>query len=484
MIWRNKSCSCGLSAIVISALVALAVLCSRSAQAQALRFSNHREIAVPEYTTVRIGPFYSSMAFSQSAGYRYTKSSGTGTDFLFAMRRGVIKEDGSEFPLVSILDFRNYLLITRRTDLDISLRMNYAHYPLETQEDEFNIDLAEEGIVGNLSMEFALSPFVKGTVYDSAIYQTDYIDTRGITDEYGGQEYEHFENIAGLNMDWLIGRDMNLAFSAARADILPRSGEFEDQERVSWSESMAYEQRLNPFIVAGMRSGFDQTAYAVTNRPDSASQAYSIYSQARLTRHTRVAASIGYSISSVSSSAEKDEDEIDDCGVMTAYASLQTRFSREILQSFAYTRGQRGGFSSAFEIFGNYKYKIGWKGELASAALYSGINFVEPGRRSMNEYSDWTSGLNVSYPLVPYITLLLSTTYSVRENKGAVLAGVDEEWRADYNTWSSRIGTSFSLMRDIKFSTNFQHAERESDSENLDYERDIFSAVFTYSHKL
>ena len=52
------------------------------AVAQNLRFSNRREVAIPKNAVLRIGPFYSTARFTQRAGYRYTRSTGAGTDFL------------------------------------------------------------------------------------------------------------------------------------------------------------------------------------------------------------------------------------------------------------------------------------------------------------------------------------------------------------------------------------------------------------------
>ena len=223
---------------VLPVLLYLLLFLALPAWGQNLRYSNRREVAIPEYATVRIGPFYSTMLFSQTAGYRYTRSSGAGTDYLTANRRGAILKDGEEFPLVSRLDFRNYLLITRNIDLDMSVRVGYEYYPLKTQENEFFIDLPEDGIGGNLSMEIALTPYIKGTLYERALYRTDYLDDRGMTDYAGGQEYEYFRNTAGMNLDWLMAKDKNLGISVRRLDLQTFDDEFERQDRVTWSESI------------------------------------------------------------------------------------------------------------------------------------------------------------------------------------------------------------------------------------------------------
>jgi hypothetical protein len=208
-----------------------------------LRYYQRREIQPPEYATLRLGPFYSNITFDQSAGYRYTRSEGTGTDFLYGNNRGIIEEDGGEFPLVSRLDARNYLMISRHMDLDISFSLGYAHFPLETQEDEFFFDIAEEGAAGSISMEFYITKYVRGMVSDDITYRTDYIDLRGIEDNYGGSSYEHLENKLKLTADWLMDETKNLGAELSREDLWVMDEQFEDQEHVTLMESLFYEQQ-------------------------------------------------------------------------------------------------------------------------------------------------------------------------------------------------------------------------------------------------
>jgi len=482
---------------------------------QTLRYSNRREVGIPEYATLRIGPFYSSVTFSQSAGYRYVRTRGTGTDYLFRNRRGVIVEDGYEFPLISELDFRNYLLITRRMDMDLSLELVYEHYPMGTQEDEFNVDLPEEGIIGSLSAAFALTPCLKGTIYDNATYRTTYIDTRGIEDEYGGEEYEHFNNVLGLILDWGMSSDKNVSLSLSREDVVPRSDEFEDQERTTYHESLTYGQTVVPGVIAGARAAFSQTSYEDPDRGDTHLQDYSVFAsaggsdepgvRAPLSERTELTLSLGYSVGVVAEAGreritttnlETDvETEADkDTASLTGKIGLRTLLRKDLVHSLSYSRSLRGGFRTAFETVDTYEYKIDWTGYASSASLYSRLSMVEPSTEARNEYRDWTSGFEMSYPLVRYITLLFQSTYSVRNNtteSGApeeeledLQEVADQELRNDYTTWQTRIGTKFSLMREIDFTTYAEHIERYSDSEDLEYERDILAAYLTYTHEL
>jgi len=437
-------------------------------------------VAIPDYATLRIGPFYSMMTFSQSVGARYTQSEGTGVDFLYENVRGVIKTNGFEMPLVSSLDFRNYIMLGRHTDLDVSMNAKYSYFPLDTQENEFLFSLAEEGLLGTISLEFEPTPYIKGTLYENAVYRTDYVDTRGLIDRYGGQQYVYFNNTLGINMDWLMARDKNMAFSASMNNILPRDKEFKDQKSVTFAESLAYEQVVNPFIVAGAMGAFGQTVYSSTNRSSrTATQTYSVYGNVKLSKWTTAGASMGYSLASVSPSSSDAEDP----GTAVGQVSIETQLSRQLRHSAGWSRSRRGGFNSDFEIADGYQYRLDWQGKLSSANLSSALNTVTPDKTSVNEYSDWMSQISMNYPLLPSIMLHLSSSYDIRVNKAlAVGESSETEWNYDYTTWDSQIGTSFAVDRETSFSIYAEHVERQSNSQDLTYQMDIIGADLTYSH--
>jgi hypothetical protein len=448
---------------------------------QTLRYDEHREVEVPDYATLRLGPFYSVITLSQSVGYRYTEGTGAGVDYLYDNSLGEAKANGSDFPMVTTLDFRNYLIIGRHTDLDISLNVSYAHYPLKTEDDALNVNLAQEGALGNVSMEFSPTPFLKGTAYDSASYHVDYVDARGLLDRYGGQKYEHFGNTAGLNTDWLMAKDENLAFSVTRSDVVPRGTQFEDQKSVLYAETLAFQQQVNVFIVAGVNGDFSETSYFSTNRaPQTTSRSFSLFSDMKLTSSTKASVSAGYSTASDPSQVSGVEQTP---GTMIGQASLTTQLSRKLTQLLSASRSQQAGFNSDFQVANNYQYRLDWKAEHTSAALYSTLSDVTPNNTDVSGYSDWTSGINVSLPLITYVTLQMSSEYSVMANKSSDAAvSSDPELNNNYNTWTSQIGTSLPLTRSLTFSTAIQHIERTSDFQSLAYQMNIFSADLTYTH--
>lgn len=478
----------------------LILICAAgTVQAQGLRFSNRREVAIPDYATLRIGPFYSSMAFSQSAGYRYTRSSGAGTDYLYENERGTIRDDGYEFPLVSRLTFRNYLIITRNMDLDLSLWSSYYHYPMDTQEDDFNVDIAEEGLTGTLSTEFALSPYIRGSAYENAVYRTDYVDARGFTDEYGGDRYEYFRNNLGLSMDWLLAKDKNLGFSASRLDVLPQDDDdFDDQERYAYRESLVYEQEIFPDLITGFRASYVQTEYEDPARTDTSEQNYSAYfrfSRAaeggagfRLTDVTTLTATLGTSLGytrSVRRSSDDDDDTAGDQERLSGSVKIETQLMRNVKHSFEYDRGLTGGFDSAFNEYDTLAYRFAWSGYATKLQLYSTLREITPDGDDEEQYSDWKSGLSLSYPLTRYISTYLTSDYTVRDNADANREDEDEddEVRYDYDTWRTRLGTSFGVTKEVNFNAYAEHIERISDASTLEYERDTVAATLTYSHQ-
>ena len=464
--------------------VVFSVCLTYGASGQTLNFSNHREVEIPDYATVRIGPFYSTLTFYQYFGYRYVASSGAGVDFLFSNRRGEVRKDGSDLPLITTLNFRNYLFITRHCDLDLSFAASYEYYPLETQESAFFLDPAEEGLFGNISMELQLTPVLKATILNNLVYRTDYVDTRGYEDPYGGRDYRYFSNKSGVDMDWLMARDKNLAFSVSLSRNIPEEDEFMDQDLTSIDETLKYEQKLNPFIVAGLDTGFGQNTYNSGERPDSVYQTYSLFGNIRLTKSTSGSASAGYAMGTASGTDESQGEK--DLGMAVGKVAVKSALTRTVSHSFEYDRGFVVGYNAAFELNNTYQYRLDLKGRWnAKMGIYSRYMDVEPTSETINQYSDWATGMDISYPLTPFVALQMVSEYLIRAN-GSIESGaepVDVEWQSDYNTWRNRIGTSFAIFEDIGLTAYIQHVNRTSDSADLEYERLTASVMFNYKHK-
>jgi len=463
---------------------------------QAVRFSTHREVAPPDYATLRLGPFYSTMALTERVGYRYTTSSGRGTDYIFNNNRGEIREDGGDFPIISTLTFRNYLIISRNMDLDASFSLGYAYYPLDTQEDEFFFTLPEEGIYGAISSSFRLSPYVYGTIYDNIGYETDYVDVRGESDRYGGEKYEKFHNTIGAQMDWDVGRRERLILGLSRYDEIPQDDEFEDQERVEYTESIALESEVWDGARAGVRASFQQIYYDASTRDDTTIQNYSIYFRAdegglamfpvgeastlTMSLGVGVATSEGSDYEAVNGqtySAEGDSVQA------TGAAQLETQLSKTLRHSLGYDRGFRSGFNSDYELYDTFSYRLNWQGEISSAAFFSRYSNVEPSGAIDWPYRDWANGASLSYPILEWLTLGASTVYTIRESDAEFEDEEDPENSSDYDTWNSRIGTDFRIHKKMTFSTYYSHYERISDDEDLEFTRDTFEAYVTYRHQ-
>jgi len=459
----------------------------------------------PDDATVLIGPFYSTWLFTQQAGYRYVHTEGTGVDFLVDHRR-IVVEDGDEFPLISTLNLRNYVRLTERTDLDLSLAVRYAHYPLGTQDDEFYVTMAPEGVFGNVSAGLDLTRFVRAVLYDSLVYRMDYVDTRGIIDEYGGQEYKYLQNVLGLTLDWQFAKNKDIRLWANREDFMPRTREFEYQERVTYREGAGYEQQVFlPNLLAGARAEFSQNRYTAPDRPDTRQDDYTAYLRyhfglgeggehgagMRLTEVSTLTAGLGYAAGAgigtevaVQNDQERRDFSVERQGSLVGHVNLTTHLRRDLTHSFEYRRGLRTGFDSAFELYDQYAYRIWWQHDLTTVSGHSVYRVVYPSSDLVNGYSDWTSGIDFSYPLADRVALLGTTAYSQRRNEAVAATGVvDEEWSNDYATWLSRLGTSVAVNRKINFVTYAEHIQRWSDANELEYVRDIFEAMFVYRHQ-
>ncbi len=482
---------------------------------QAITFDNTRDVNIPDYATLRIGPFYSTVAFTQQFGYRWTGSSGKGTDYLYNNRRGEIRKDGSDFPLISTLSFRNYVLITRKMDLDISFWMSYEYYPLDTQEGGFYFDMPEEGVLGTITLNYRITPVLTGTLYDRFKYRTDYFDTRGNADRYGGERYEYIDNTIGTYLDWNFARGKKFRFDVSRQDVIPFSDGFDDQERITYEQMLEYSQRVIGNISVGGNYSFNQTTYKVDYRPDNSYQSFYLFARyndglgddnglhIKMSDYTTASIGIGYS-AGVNGEIRAGDQIRNVDGVISTnnisdiygadgnnfaqfiwFASIKTLLMEDVWHSLGYSSSINTGYRTAFELVDSLEYRLEWHGEATTATLLSEYRTTVPSGNIFSDYADWITRLDVTYPLTRYIELHGVLRYQVRENQPNLLPNelYDPETTSNYDTWMGRIGSSFAVTKTIKFYTYYTHVSRDSDNDDLVYTRDIFEAYFRYTHQ-
>lgn len=482
---------------------------------QAVTFDNTREVAIPDYATLRIGPFYSTVAFSQQFGYRWTGSTGTGTDYLYNNRRGEILKDGSDFPLISTLSFRNYLLITRNMALDISFWMSYEYYPLETQVNGFYFDMPEEGVLGNITLNYRVTPVVTGAIYDRFKYRTDYLDTRGHIYRYGGERIEYIDNTVGTYLDWRFAREKKIRAEISREDYIPYSDGFDDQERVTYEEMLEYSQRVIGNISIGANYTMAQTKYKVNYRPDNSYESFYLFVRyndglnddgglhLRMSDFTTASVGVGYSagvngelragdsirnyngVVSTNETSDIYNADGNNYAQFVWFANIKTFLKENVWHSLGYSSSINTGYRAAFELVDSLEYRLEWNGDATTVALSSEYRTTEPSGNIFSKYADWVTELNVIYPLTRFIDLEGTLRYQIRENDPNLLSNelYDPETTSDYDTWMGRIGSSFAVTKTIKFYTYYTHVSRDSDNEDLVYTRDIFESYFRYSHQ-
>jgi len=448
-----------------------------------LRYSQHREVQPPEYAALRIGPLYSDLGISQSVGYRYVRLSGSGVDFLTGNDRGRFLKDGSDFPMVTTLDLNNYLIISRHMDLEANVRISYEHYPMGTQEDYFEVDLTDEGVYGTFSSEFELSRDVRVLIYDDILYRTDYVDSRGFSDEYGGQEYEFLENAVGLDWDWSPSALDSVGLSLSRSDLVVFDDNFESQEGVFYTEVLSYQRQLAPFAVAGLLGRGNQSLYSDDTRPDVFLYGVSAFAAAQLVPTVVANGALGYQISSYRGG---DSDE-SSSGSLSATLGVAHEFSERHSQTLEYTRSQSEAFLGGIDIRDAVDYRLMWREGLFPGDLSASFSSFKPQDGTRNGYDNWMIGLSVSRELSRHVDFDFTTRYTIRSNDGVTetaQADADSpDLFADYQTFTIGCGLGARLTRKTRFRAYAEHADRTSDNEDLAYTRDVIGASLTWTHK-
>jgi hypothetical protein len=488
----------------------------QSISAQNLSYDTRRDIAIPDHSTLRIGPFYSTVRLTTTAGYRYTTGSGAGTDFVIDNQRGRIRSDGSDFPVTTSLDFRNYVPITRHTDLDFSVRVSYRYFPLDTQENEFNVSMPDEGVNANISSEFQLSPYLRGSVFDRFKWVTDYVDDSGVRDNIGGRRYERAENTVGLRFDWLMAKDNSLGLTLSRFDLVSFEDEFEFQDRVTYQEELRYEDRIIEGVVAGAGIRFHQTDFDDPDRADTDQSDVFFFLRATgserglgrfpITDATTIELSAGVSAGTeersgsrsrvdadgdITPSVDLDEDDRRlnrnrDTTRMNADAKIRTDMSKYLAHEFIYRRGLRSGFNSSFEEFDRFEYSIDYNRVGVGVRLFTDYDVIEP-TDEVQGYNTWIAGVAVNYPLIDYVDLDFSYRYNIRSDRTERLdeegdTTIEENTR-DFFDNIFRIGTSVAVYREVKVITYYERYERKSTGDERDSVRNTFQILASYSHE-
>ena len=499
-------------------VVTVLLLAITRAGAQTLRFDTYREPQAPENANLRIGSFYSDWVFDQAIGYRYIRSSGDGATYLHDQRFGRVRKDGSDFPMVSRLGFRNYLLVSKYMDVDCSFDLRYSYFPMGTEDNEFTLEFADPGLsarmgsftfgatedgwlgtysdrgnraytgsegygfMANLSSDFQLTPVVRGRVYDNPSYRVDYVDDRGYTDFLSGRKYPVFQNVVGVDLDWLMAKDKNLSYSANRTDTLPQDDYFKDQKSVVYRQSLIYQQQLNPVAAGGVRADYWWRDY-YGRRGNQFQQDYAGFLTAALSEDTTFSGTLGYSTANLRDAGAYENEGSSDAYVGSAL--LSSRLSQSLVHRLGLSRQQRAGFQGGLEIVNAFTYALTWHQDLWSAGFQSNYEAVDPRLSRSAGYRDWVNQVSVSRLLSPDLTATLATAYLQRQNDDVKSGDAGEGvlmLTNDYNTWVTNLGLNYVLSQYWTAYAYAEHLVRYSNNPGLEFSRDIVGVTLVYRY--
>jgi hypothetical protein len=501
-------------------------------QAQVARFESYGIESVPDNANVRIGPFFSDLSFFQSAGIRYTRSSGAGMDYLYnghapgvtptagqPTRYGQMKKDGVDLPLISQLTARNYFLISKYLAVDISFSLTYRAFPLGSEDNTFDVEIIDPGFYAhmgsftfgatkdswlgsfngrnaqaytgkessgfsaNLSADFELTPYIRGRVYERPSYRVDYVDARGYADNLSGQRYPVFQNLAGVDLDWQMAPNKNLGYTFSRTDTIPQDNSYDISRSVIYHQMLDYRQRISPLTTVGARADYYWRDYLET-RGSQFQQDYLGYLNTDLTEDTTMNMSLGYSLAELTSATTSSYETNGTSESIIGGIGLQTRLTETLSHGMSYHRYQRAGFIAGYEITDSVKYNIQYaNAESWSIGFSSAYETVTPKLANAAAYSDWANQISASRPLTRRLVLTLASAYVMRMNdtpaEGQI--GDGELYLSnDYDTWASTAGLIQTLTDRLKLYTYVEHLERLSSNELLTGTRDTIGMTLGY----
>jgi hypothetical protein len=493
---------------------------SFSAEAQSLRYESYRELAIPPEASFRMGPFYSELRFTQGIGYRYVTTSGDGVDYLYDGERGEIKKDGSDFPLTATLYSRNYVLLNPDADLDVAFQLRFVYYPLDTQDDEWALELADDGLAtrfgdftfrlmregwfggyskdaysiyssdsgqgfsADIGSEMALTPYVKARIYTRPSYGVDYLDSRGYRDYQSGEKSETFQNTVGVDVDWLAARDKNVAMSVDRTDTLPQgTNTIGNQQSVIQRGQVVYEQRFETEWLIGARAGVVSRDYPENQRGSQFQVDTEGFMVGQLTPFSTFSAALGYSQVELSDAGAYEEDGTADAVV--GRVNLRTQLAKKLWHSFGFSRLLTSGYEAGVDQVDEFRYSIYGAVNQTDIGLTTALRDVTPELTMVNAHQDWLTQLTLTQQLNALWALHFSAAYDQRMNDaldtGAPLDG-DLTLSNDYDTLTLVAGTSYLWTKRTTISGYVQRVSRVSDAPQLEFERDTISLTLTWTY--
>lgn len=490
-----------------------------TAQAQTARFDSYGLASVPPNANILLGSFSSDLSFFQSVGVRHIRSSGAGMEYLYTGGDGRVKADGLDFPLISQLTARNYLIISKYLSIEASFALTYRYFPNATEDNSFDVEIVDPGFYAtmgsftfgadkdswmgsfngrnaqaysgsessgfsaNLSADFELTPFVRGRIYDRPSYRIDYVDARGYTDNLSGQRYPVFVNIAGLDLDWQMAPDKNLGYTFSQTDTVPQDNNYNIDRSVIYHQMLDYRQRLNPLTTAGVRADYYWRDY-LEQRGSQFQQDYIAYLSTDLTEDTSLNLSLGYSMAELSGGPNSGYETNGASDVIIGGVGVQTRLTETLSHGFGYQRYQRAGFIAGFEVTDAFRYNIKYANpETWAIGFASSYESVTPALAAAAPYTDWANQISASRPLTHSLVLTMATAYIMRMNDtpdGGQIGDGELFLSNDYDTWATTVGLIQTLTDKLKLYTYAEHLERLSSNEQLAGTRDTIGMTLGY----
>jgi hypothetical protein len=406
-------------------------------------------------------------------------------------------------------------------DIDVSFALVYSFFPLGTADNTFELDdftgpsvaahmgsfsfsMSEDswyssfngrqasaymgdreaGATANISSDFELTPFVRGRVYDRPAYYTEYVDARGYTDNASGEKYTYFQNIVGLDLDWLMAKDKDLTFAVSRLDTIPLEDDFDNQRGVIYNQVTAYQQQINPVAVGGARANYTWRLYD-EDRGDQFQHDYTAFLGAELSENTTLRTSLGYSLVELVDASQWESNGTSDA--IIGSIQLRSQLTDRLSHMFGYDRSQRAGFDFGVEVVDSYNYTIAWNNQNWMLSYLTAYQVVDARLSNVSDYTDWIHQLTASKPLSEYLTLTMATAYTIRDN-GVLVDGDLNEGDVfvenDYDSWAGSVGLLYNISQHWDAVLYYEHFERISEAEILNYNRDTVGVTLTYNRDL
>ncbi len=239
------------------------------------------------------------------------------------------------------------------------------------------------------------------------------VDPQSQAVDFDVLQYNRFNNIAAINVQWDMNKSTKMNFGFQREDLLPVGSRFAFTRRTSDALSIGVTRNFYDNLDAGGNIAFTKTTYKENFQNDSKGLNFGTFVDWKITNFISLYANVGWNTITFDNSGNNGDTT--DASSFNADVSLTHNLNRNINHALAFYRRTDLGFISNSILEDRLQYSIDWKlfEDTTLTGLAAFENGVDSGGLSTETYDRRIFQINFGSKLKDYpITWNIEYQYS------------------------------------------------------------------------